>query len=294
MGSPSAEAASATDGTEPTIPNINFELVLEDSLLHNTPTAPAYSNVAIPTDNSISPGGLATTATAELHTTGLSRAGDTASANLGGTKVMRECELTELIDNYALQSEPRPRHKPPSVPAHSLLPTVHPRTTRKLQDWQIIVEKPVLILGDSNLARIPVFTDTRLQIDSFPGATCSHITALLRKLRMQPQVERVILSIGLNNCLREQSPATSWKQFMQLIATANTVFPMASIHVPLIHYSDKLPINQQDQIKDLNNKIRNKFDYLSRVERTDFAVKPRDPVHWTEDSADLILKNWLN
>lgn len=87
--------------------------------------------------------------------------------------------------------------------------------------------------------RIPVFTDTRLQIDSFPGATCSHITALLRKLRMQPQVERVILSVGLN------------KQFMQLIAAANTVFPMASIHVPLIHYSDKLPINQKDLIKDL-------------------------------------------
>lgn len=78
---------------------------------------------------------------------------------------------------------------------------MHPHTHRTVQDWQLQIEKANIIIGDSNLACIPVFTDSKFQIESFPGATWMHITALLCKLSLQQQVERIILSVGLNNCL---------------------------------------------------------------------------------------------
>lgn len=161
--------------------------------------------------------------------------------------------------------------------------------------WRTIthIEKANVIIGDSNLPRIPVYADSKLQVDSFPGATCTHITALLRKLTIQPQVERVILLVGLNNCLREQPHLTMFKQMQQLVATATSVFPMASILVFLIHFSERLPVYQVNLIKEINMKIRTKFEYLQCIACKEYQAHPRDPIHWTKETVDKILKHWL-
>uniref|UniRef100_A0AAV2LVI6 Uncharacterized protein n=1 Tax=Knipowitschia caucasica TaxID=637954 RepID=A0AAV2LVI6_KNICA len=66
----------------------------------------------------------------------------------------------------------------------------HKVTNRKKEDWSLRVTRPVLILGDSNVARIKDHTFPFLQIDSFPGANLLHATELLRNTPNQPQVER--------------------------------------------------------------------------------------------------------
>ncbi|KAK3558079.1 hypothetical protein QTP86_009201 [Hemibagrus guttatus] len=78
-----------------------------------------------------------------------------------------------------------------------LEPTKHLRTVRKIFDWEIEVVKPILIIGDSNLARIPQFRDTKVQVDSFPGATFYHVKGVLEKLGTLPAVEKVVLSLLL-------------------------------------------------------------------------------------------------
>lgn len=54
-------------------------------------------------------------------------------------------------------------------------PVKHSRSTRKIQDWHLKVHKPIVFIGDSNLARIPQFHNPLVQFDSFPGANFLHI-----------------------------------------------------------------------------------------------------------------------
>ncbi|KAF3857507.1 hypothetical protein F7725_009366, partial [Dissostichus mawsoni] len=60
-------------------------------------------------------------------------------------------------------------------------PLVHPYSDRKASDWALPVRNSTIILGDSNIARIPEFNHSGIQADSFPGATLRHITLILLK-----------------------------------------------------------------------------------------------------------------
>ena len=181
---------------------------------------------------------------------------------------------------------------PPRADTQFTEPLVHRRTERKIADWQLKIRKPNIIIGDSNLARISPFSDPELQVDSFPGATCIHVTSLMKKLNLHPEVETVVLSVGLNNCLREQDPTTAWKQLSQMVSTATSIFPMATIHIPLINASNRLTKRQQLLIQKLNSKIQEKLTFLDKLENNRFEAELLDPVHWTKKTADAILKSW--
>lgn len=173
-------------------------------------------------------------------------------------------------------------------------PTRHPNTNRKIASWIIKVKKPIIILGDSNLSRIPVFRDSKVQVDSYPGATFNHIREVLCRTTPFPRVEKVILSLGLNNCLKRQTESTTWKQLQQLLKTCEVVFPKAEIFVPIINYSERLPRDQQNLIEKLNRTIQTKCPFLSDINRLLFRTTSQDPVHWTEETAQAILNHWLD
>lgn len=54
-------------------------------------------------------------------------------------------------------------------------PTRHQTTYYKMLEWSVEIKKPILIIGDSNLSRIPEYDYPSVQIDSFPGAQILHI-----------------------------------------------------------------------------------------------------------------------
>ncbi|MGL5128560.1 MAG: hypothetical protein ACRC7D_10460, partial [Aeromonas popoffii] len=80
--------------------------------------------------------------------------------------------------------------------------TRHPNTSRKMLTWQMSVKKPIILMGDSNLSRIPYMVNSQVQVDSFPGAKFLHVANVLQKLTPNLQVQKVVLSVGINN--REQ------------------------------------------------------------------------------------------
>ncbi|KAK1875431.1 Collagen alpha-1(XXVII) chain, partial [Dissostichus eleginoides] len=69
-------------------------------------------------------------------------------------------------------------------------PNKHLNTVKKLQDWGLSVGKKWLIMGDSNLARFPLFSINELQIDSYPGATFRHAEAIIQKATSSTVVEK--------------------------------------------------------------------------------------------------------
>ncbi|MGH0186679.1 UNVERIFIED_CONTAM: hypothetical protein FKN15_022275 [Acipenser sinensis] len=66
-------------------------------------------------------------------------------------------------------------------------------------DWSLQTNKNILIIGDSNLHRIPDHTQSQIQIESYPGAKFLHAANHLDKAKTDRGVTKVILSFGINN-----------------------------------------------------------------------------------------------
>lgn len=65
-----------------------------------------------------------------------------------------------------------------------------------------------------------------------------------KKVKPVREVREVILSEGLNNCLKRLLPTTTDKQLGFLVAASKRTFPNAKFHVPVINYLDKLDKDQ--------------------------------------------------
>ncbi|CAJ1081505.1 hypothetical protein D5F01_LYC17063 [Xyrichtys novacula] len=107
----------------------------------------------------------------------------------------------------------------------------HSNTQRKLTEWDLVVEKKYLIIGDSNLKHIPPYFNKNLQIDSFPGSHFRHAQTLMEKTA-PPQdlvVEKVVLAFGIN--ARENKSDTTIKNVQGAIRSTKRSFPYAQVWV---------------------------------------------------------------
>lgn len=181
-----------------------------------------------------------------------------------------------------------------------LEPTIHPHTNRKATMWALTLRKPVLFVGDSNIARIPKFKHRAIQADSFPGATLRHLTLLLNKISSpKPDVNLVLLSVGINNCLREQTSITIIKEIRQLIRVARSTFPQAHIYFPLLTVSIRLSVRQLHCVKAFNSFVRDAVEdleprcsYLSQLPLLKFKTT-HDNIHWTSETASAMMRHWM-
>lgn len=164
--------------------------------------------------------------------------------------------------------------------------TRHPTTSCKNVAWKLQPSKPILIIGDSNISRIPKFSNNNIQLDSYPGAKFIHGTSILNKLNQCPETQKVILSFGINN--KKHRPQTAIKQLQTLIKTASRKFPNASIWIPMINFSRSLPTPEQDTLRQLNDYIHTK----KHIPTIQFKVVP-DHVHWTEPTARAMIREWM-
>lgn len=180
----------------------------------------------------------------------------------------------------------------PDPETPTLRPTRHLNTRRKMVDWALSVRKKWLILGDSNVARFPPYIVPDLQIDGYPGATLRHAEAVISKATCHTIVEKVILSVGLNN--RSQIiQKTSVKQLQAAIRAAKKKFPQAEVWIPEINYSRDLPLQEQGRLRALNAHIVSKCHYIPALPREAFETEP-DRIHWTKDTAWQILEHWCD
>lgn len=81
------------------------------------------------------------------------------------------------------------------------------------------IQEKHVILGDSNVSKIPLFNVPGLQIDSFPGATFRHMHAVLEKVETNQEVQIIIFSLGINN--RKQNLQTTIKEIQRLYKMAS-------------------------------------------------------------------------
>lgn len=173
-------------------------------------------------------------------------------------------------------------------------PTRHRNTYQKMVQWRVEIKQPILIIGDSNLSRIPKIEHPLIQIDSFPGAQILHLKQILGKLDPCLRVQKVLLSIGLNNCLRKNKLATIQGQFRQLMSRARDIFPRAEIWIPRIQISTQLPLEVQTLVREVNLFLEDNFRTLGGIEEDQFQVNERDLIHWTAGTSTKIMHNWMS
>lgn len=128
----------------------------------------------------------------------------------------------------------------PELQSGSLRPTRHPTTKFKTQDWSLQVAKKWLIIGDSNVHKLPAYDIADLQVDAFPGATFRNAELLMDKTTCGVRVEKVILSFGINNRV-QKTQETAIKQLQRALNKVKRTFPHADIFIPQINFSRELP-----------------------------------------------------
>lgn len=170
-------------------------------------------------------------------------------------------------------------------------PTRHMSTNRKMVDWRLSVRKKWLLLGDSNLSRMPYFDHMDLQVDSYPGATFRHMEAVIKKAAVSMNVEHVVLSLGINS--RTQNPKdTTVKQMQAALRAAKQTFPAAQIWVPIVNFSGILPLKEQSNLNILNAHIQNNMQHIPALPKSEFHTES-DNIHWTRATAESMLQHWL-
>lgn len=139
----------------------------------------------------------------------------------------------------------------PSITHNSFTPTYHTYSKHKLSDWTFSPNKPVIIIGDSNLNRIPPHMFSNIQIDSYPGMTTYHLWKLLEKTSPAPLVQKLVISIGINN--KDLDPKnTTNKQLLTIHRLAKKIFPNATIHFALLNFSPYLTPIQIHNLTEIN------------------------------------------
>lgn len=170
--------------------------------------------------------------------------------------------------------------------------TNHGTSKRKMIDWKLHTNKKWVIMGDSNLRRFPQYSIPDLQIDSYPGATFRHATALISKTTPNKDVEKIVLAFGINN-RQQKGKETCIKQLQAAICNAKRRFPYAEVWVPLVNYSRRLPYDQQVTLQTLNAHISRHTGCIPALDK-DLFTTDTDDIHWTRTTAKAMLDHWVS
>lgn len=102
-------------------------------------------------------------------------------------------------------------------------------------NWFLTPTRPVLIIGDSNMGRLPLIRNSRVQVDCFPGARINNALYLLKyKTPVSPRVELVIVHFGLNDRATRDCIALV-RELRQLHITTCSTFPEAKVQMAMIN-----------------------------------------------------------
>lgn len=170
--------------------------------------------------------------------------------------------------------------------------TKHIVSNRKMIDWTLSVTRKWLIIGDSNLARIPPFSIPDLQVDSYPGANFRHAQAVIAKSTSHVVVEKVVLSIGLNS-RTQRAKETAVKQMQAAVRTAKGRFPYAEIWIPVVNFSSALPHVERASLYILNDHIKKNLPFIPQLSNRLFHTE-NDNIHWTRDTARSMFDHWVS
>ena len=169
-------------------------------------------------------------------------------------------------------------------------PYMHLSTNKKFNEWKLTLKEKHVIIGDSNLGRIPTFDIQDLQIDSFPGAKLQHAANLIEKATVGTKVEKIVLAFGLNN-RTQRLRISAMRECARVSQVTQEKLPDAQVWIPLINIPQSLPEGEKIFLDELNNYIEENYSFIPLLPEEQFQVE-RDGLHWTAETARNMLEHW--
>ena len=158
----------------------------------------------------------------------------------------------------------------------------HIRTKDKFKDWELTVDKTWLIIGDSNVSKVPIHQCPRLQIESYPGANFHHALTLFQTVipRQDVVVKKIIMSFGINS-RRDRNIAAQADYARDAFETALRRFPKADIAV------------QQDTLTVLNELLEGRTPTIEPISEELFSTG-KDLIHWSKRTGEIFFEHWMD
>ena len=160
---------------------------------------------------------------------------------------------------------------------------------KKKRDLPPLVKK-IVILGDSNLARIPPFQYNSCQVEAFPGAKMYHISHLLKKYELKENIPQImVVNVGLNDVTSVSSKIK--RDLTELIDVLQRNFSTTQIYfVPVqVHSKHRHEIQKAAEI--FNSALLS-LPGLPPLHRSQFSLEP-DQIHWKPHCAKAMMSHWL-
>lgn len=181
-----------------------------------------------------------------------------------------------------------------SIPNESLQEPVAQNNNKKIEkrkkDWKLeLGDKDHLIIADSNLVISEPNKISNIQINCFAEATFRNILNVLEKNDTCPNIQTVILSIGIHN--RKQQLLTATKEVQRLYKLVTKKFPNATILFPIINFSPNLPETERNLLKDLNKFLKTKYRTIQPLAAQHLETDNGD-IQWSIKTTAMILDYW--
>ena len=169
----------------------------------------------------------------------------------------------------------------------------HLRTKDKFNDWELTVNKTWLIIGDSNVSRVPTYRCPILQIESYPGANFHHALTLFQTVtpRQNVIVKKIIMSFGINS-RRDRNISNQADYAFEAWETARRRFPKAEITIQLLNFSGALHPAEQDALCVLNELLATRTPTIGPLPEEHFSTC-EDLIHWSDKTAESFLEHWM-
>ncbi|ESO82863.1 hypothetical protein LOTGIDRAFT_155900 [Lottia gigantea] len=178
----------------------------------------------------------------------------------------------------------------------STKPHIHTRQSDKSKFNLPKPTKPILIIGSSNLGRIPEGT-SETQIESFPGARICHLKSIITKAETRQVPNKVIVHVGLND--KQEDGNFIHIQMLELLSIVRNKSPKASLYVTPI------PVSSLKRACPGAFKNLSKFNELITAkpptntntttipEYSGFIKVQNDNINFTEMTAKKVFSHWM-
>ena len=229
------------------------------------------------------------------------------------THTERRENMLKSIKQNSPQKQPGARTQPPQKvvqedrKASSPVPAEvykHPSKsyTEKFSDWQIREPRATtktLILGDSNMSRISLKPNKDIEIQAFHGGRVEHMVAMLTKFQKRApdsEIDNVILAMGTNDTNSNSPIGKIERDIKRMNAVAKSKFPLATIVIPEVITTSTSTPQFTKRAQEINKVIQGVRSIQSiprpPANRVTLEAGDKFKVHWSRDSANMILKHW--
>ena len=111
--------------------------------------------------------------------------------------------------------------------------------------------------------------------------------------------KNIIVNVGIND-RNSKADATATNNLTTMATKIATKYPSSDIYLTQINYSDKLTTMEKTNLDAINKTMlyletqQTQIHVIDKLNDSTFETKSKDNIHWTENTANDMIRHWLS